>query len=396
MKSVTIAWKDVVTYLTDRKALVMMILMPILLTAILGAALKGVMGENATIPETTVGIYQEDTDVLGTNFVDMLVKMKDLNVEKVSSKQALQKKMDDESIDVGVIIPAAWSSNIQEGKLKSVTLLADPSKDTQLSLVQAITESFTDRVTTVSYSTNKVMTELAMNSTTTPINAETASSIAKELANEAEETSFVKQEPIEGKSVSSMQYYSAAMAVMFLLFNAMLGAKSIMNERRTETLARLMSTPTTKTTIFIGKFLGTFLYAIIQFSLFMVATRVFFKVNWGDNLLQTLTLSIAYAIAVSGLSMLLASFVTDEKMADSVGSIGVQILSLLGGSMVPIMVFPEVLQKMALVAPNTWALTSFIDIMAGTSWEALLLPIAVLLSFGIASIIIGTWRLRAQ
>lgn len=41
------------------------------------------------------------------------------------------------------------------------------------------------------------------------------------------------------------------------------------------------------------------------------------------------------------------------------GGIGIQILAILGGSMLPIYVFPDTLQTIANVAPNKWALTSF-------------------------------------
>ena len=47
MKSLLIAGKDVKILLKDRKAILMMIVMPIVLTAILGSALKGVMGGEA-------------------------------------------------------------------------------------------------------------------------------------------------------------------------------------------------------------------------------------------------------------------------------------------------------------------------------------------------------------
>ena len=64
MKSLLIAGKDVKILLKDRKAMLMMIVMPIVLTAILGSALKGVMGGEVTMPETVVGVYSYDTNAL--------------------------------------------------------------------------------------------------------------------------------------------------------------------------------------------------------------------------------------------------------------------------------------------------------------------------------------------
>lgn len=64
--------------------------------------------------------------------------------------------------------------------------------------------------------------------------------------------------------------------------------------------------------------------------------------------------------------------------------------------MLPIYAFSDTLQKVANIAPNKWALTSFLDIMSGTSWDTLLPIILSLSSVGIISVIIGTFRLRTR
>jgi ABC-2 type transport system permease protein len=193
-----------------------------------------------------------------------------------------------------------------------------------------------------------------------------------------------------------MQYYAAAMAVMFLLFNATMGAKSIIQERNTETLARLMMSPTSNGSILIGKFMGTLLFALIQLIIFYMATSLFYDVNWGGNILQVLAVGIAYSVAVSGLSMILAAIVSEEKTTDLISGVGVQIFAILGGSMLPIYIFPDALQSFANITPNKWALTSFLSVMSGTSWSQLFLPISVLILMGLLSLTIGTWRLKAR
>lgn len=193
-----------------------------------------------------------------------------------------------------------------------------------------------------------------------------------------------------------MQYYAAAMAAMFLLFNVINGAKSIINERETETLARLMSSPTSKLSILAGKFLGNLYFVIAQFTIFLVVTSLLFHVNWGGNILQTGLIGLAYSIAVSGLAMLFAAIMKSSKTADTVGGVGVQVFSILGGSMIPLTIFPKTMQMVANIAPNKWALSSFIDIMAGTTWNTLTTPMIVLLLIGIVSIMLGTWRLQVK
>lgn len=64
--------------------------------------------------------------------------------------------------------------------------------------------------------------------------------------------------------------------------------------------------------------------------------------------------------------------------------------------MLPIYVFPDTLQTVANIAPNKWALTSFLNIMSGTSWDVLFPVILSLCSAGIISVMIGTLRLSTR
>jgi ABC-2 type transport system permease protein len=399
MKSFIIAWKDFKIRFTDRKGFFLMIFFPIILTAILGSALSGVMGESS-LPKTTVGVIQTDDDPIGTILIDEVLKGKDLkklvSVKKVNTEKDLSSLLQDGKIDAGIIIPKGWSGNLQDGKLKQVKLLTDPGKELKGSIVETILQTFVNRLITTSSSTKTVLTDSAQ--TLSPVGMQNlASELTSSLNRLAKENQdYVQEGSIGKKQVSGMQYYAAAMAAMFLLFNVTNGAKSIIDERDTETLARLMSTPTSKLSILAGKFLGNLYFVLAQFSIFLVVTSFLFDVNWGGNILQTGLIGLAYSIAVTGLAMLFAAIIKNSKTADTVGGLGVQVFAILGGSMIPLTIFPKSMQTIANIAPNKWALSSFIDIMAGTTWDTLTTPVIVLLLIGIISIMLGTWRLQVK
>jgi ABC-2 type transport system permease protein len=302
----------------------------------------------------------------------------------------------DEKIDAGISIPEEWSGNLQDGKLKQVKLLTDPGKELNGSIIESVLQTFVNRVEVTSSSTKTVLTASAQ--TLTPVGMQNlASELTSSLNQLAKQNQgYVQASSIGKKQVSGMQYYAAAMAAMFLLFNVINGAKSIINERETETLARLMCSPTSKLSILAGKFLGNLYFVIAQFTIFLVVTSLLFHVNWGGNILQTGLIGLAYSIAVSGLAMLFAAIMKSSKTADTVGGVGVQVFSILGGSMIPLTIFPKTMQMVANIAPNKWALSSFIDIMAGTTWNTLTTPMIVLLLIGIVSIMLGTWRLQVK
>ncbi len=398
MKSFIIAWKDLKIRLIDRRGFMMMLIMPLLLTAILGSALSNIF-DNGGLPKTVIGYYQVGNDEFADVFQKDVLQSKelkdDVKVKIVNSQEELEDMLKEKKIDVGIVIPNKWSEQVQDGKLKEPKVFIDPSKDIQAKISESMVRSFSERVQTVAVSTKSVVTELA-NSQHSNVEQ-----VAKEVSGDLQTVATSGADNIEKgtigkKTVAAMQYYAAAMLVMFLLYNITVGAKSVVTEQRTETLARLFSTPTSSFSILFGKFLGTLLFACIQFGIFIVATHFMFHVEWGGDLSQIVAVGMSYAICVSGLSMLIAAFIREEKTADVMGGIGIQILAILGGSMLPIYVFPDTLQTIANVAPNKWALTSFLNIMSGTSWDVLLPVIFSLCGAGIVSVMIGTLRLRTR
>ena len=390
MKSLLIAVKDAKIHLKDRKAILMMILMPILLTVILGSALKGVMG-GGSMPETILGVYSSGSDAMSDNIIrtlddDALA----ITVEQAESEKQLMDWMDEREVHVGMLLPDGWGSGTED----RAVILPISGQETEAIVIQQLIETFAQMSNAMTNSTTEIMTEAAVLSSDDreAIQYELTTSLEKVLN---EQRSYISEPPKE-ESVSSMQYYAAAMAAMFLLFNAMAGGKSFHQEKRSETLARLMMTPTSVHSVLAGKFIGTFLFAWIQFLIFIGATHFLLKVDWGPSILQILFITFFYIFSVAGLAMVVAAFTSNEKMADMVGTIGVQVMALLGGSMLPLSLFPEIMRKIATTMPNSWVVTSFTSIMTGTPWSTLWLPAVVLLGIGVGSIFISSLRLKRR
>ncbi|MGG4267937.1 ABC transporter permease [Peribacillus simplex] len=391
MKNFLIAWKDFKVRATDKRGFTMMLIMPLVLTMILGAALKDIVGGDEGFRETTVGLYVTEKDEMADLLKrDVLEKTKFLTVKSVDSEAVLEKMVKDGDVGVGISIPAKWSEHLEEA-----TLFTDQDKQFKAAVVESIIISFIDRVQTISTVSQIVMEDLAATRSVST-GSENIGEVSKPLMDSGKGNIEVSDQSIGAKSVTSMQYYAAAMLAMFLLFNVTLGAKSIIQERRTETLARLNCTPTSKYGILVGKFLGTLYFAFIQFCLFYIATSIFFNVNWGENKGQVILTGFAYSLAVAGLSMLLAAFITQEKTADLISGIGIQLFAIIGGSMLPIYVFPESFKAISALTPNSWALSSFLDIMSGVGWSELLSSLLILGAIGFVSLLVGVWRLRGR
>lgn len=373
----------------------MLLLLPLILTAILGGALQNIVGSNISMPNMKIGLFIEQADPLAERFEALLAQesfREVISVETVASQDRLEKKVADNAVDVGIFIPAEWSKNIKKDGLKTVSILTGEKNGFQDLFVATMLEAFIEHSETITASMDVVMTEFTSNGSLFP---EISNDIMKAISQSAEiQENYVKAEPLRKIHVSSMQYYAAAMEAMFLLFVAMMGVKSIINERLIGTFSRMRSTPTKTLDIIFGKCLGTVYFSLIQFAIFVTATYFILGVHWGENMLQIMAIGFAYVIAISGFSLLIAAFITNEKTADVISGLGVQIIALLGGSMIPISLFPELLRKFAFMLPNALALQSFTKVMGGSNWHSLVYPIIFLIGLGGLCLCVGSLRLR--
>ncbi|KAA6444042.1 ABC transporter permease [Bacillus atrophaeus] len=393
-KSLVIAWKDFTIRMRDRRGFMMMILMPVLLTAILGAALGSMFDGGNELDHITIGYVQSDqSDAAVTFKKQVLQKMDMVKVKNADNLQELKKLLKDKKIDVGLVIPENWEDTKQ---LPSI--YADAEHNLKASVVESITVSYADQYSTVQHAASSSMAYIAQSEAMKEGKID-AKSFSASLANDLQKAAAAKLSVTEqsaGKhSATSFQYYAAAMLCMFMLFNITIGAKSLLQEKDTETFARVLVTPTAKYSILFGKFLGTYLFAIIQFFIFMAVTALLFDIDWGDHFL-TAILGLSYGAAVSGISVMLASFITDMKTADIAGGFGIQLLAVCGGSMLPLYQFPDFLQTISNAVPNKWALEGFISMMEGGGWADLRLPVLLFAAVCVCSLAIGLKRLHTR
>jgi len=79
--------------------------------------------------------------------------------------------------------------------------------------------------------------------------------------------------------------------------------------------------------------------------------------------LSLLTIGLGFAGFAAGLQLLSMSLAKTDRSAGFVGGVLVLVLSLLGGTFVPIEAYPPILQRVAALVPNGAAQQAFIDVL---------------------------------
>lgn len=175
--------------------------------------------------------------------------------------------------------------------------------------------------------------------------------------------------------------------VMYLMMNLMIfGGASVAAERRNGVIRRLTVHPVTKLELVMGKIYGLILLGGIQILFFLAAGKFVLGVNLGANLpAVTLTLLVLGWVGGS-MGVLVGSLLASDDRVTGVCVLASLLMGALGGCWWPLELAPPGLQKVALFLPTGWALKALNQLISfGSDFDAVLLPLAVLLGFGLTA-----------
>lgn len=199
----------------------------------------------------------------------------------------------------------------------------------------------------------------------------------------------------QGGAVGGVNYYAGAVAMLFLLFSAMQGAATVIEERRSGIVDRLLMGPGGQRVILAGKWLFLALQGTVQVSLIFTVAWLGYGVDLPGNFAGWLMTTLMAAGACGGLALALTSVCTTRQQAQTLSSFAVLILSAIGGSMVPRFLMPGWLQDLGWMTPNAWAIEAYQGVFwrgEGVSELALHWGVLGLLAVGGLLVAIGMSR----
>jgi ABC-2 type transport system permease protein len=188
-------------------------------------------------------------------------------------------------------------------------------------------------------------------------------------------------ESIAGKSagLNHVAYYAGAVAVLFVLFSSVNGAITLLEERDSGLLDRVLAGPGRSAVLVDGKFLFLGLQGFAQIAVIFVVAWLVYGVDLPGHLGPWLLTTLFASLSAAGLAMTAATACRTRRQAQTIANVAILILSAIGGSMVPRFLMPPLLQDIGWLTPNTWALEAYTGVFwRGESLGALWLPWSVL------------------
>ena len=383
--------KDILLFIQDKRSLLMSLLLPIVLIALFGFILKGNTDDGNSLSPIKLLVCDEDVSEISKALISVLDSSENLEVIQFDCAQSLD--LINRGKYVGVLIfHDGFQDSIELNLPLPLEIKYDRAHELELRLLQSlITKSLLDTIGSKILSGHVKSNVESMYGKVGPEMLRLIDQLNASI--NLDDLIVLRTSSIVGekKKISlNLIQAIAGTAVIMLLFSITTHATSIISEKENGTMNRLLCSPLNPTNILFGKMLSAFFIAICQLSVMILFSIGVFNFDITVNFPAFILLVFATIIAVTGFGFFLAAISNTRQQAENLSTLVIIVMSAIGGSMVPLFMMPEIMEKFALFTVNYWVIQSFYDIY----WRLLpfseILPrIFVLLFAGFAMIIIS-------
>jgi ABC-2 type transport system permease protein len=184
-------------------------------------------------------------------------------------------------------------------------------------------------------------------------------------------------------------------AMMFLLFSLTASSVSLFEEKQSGVVLRILASPISRVQILWGKYLYNMSLGFIQLIVLFIAGSILFRIDIFSNLLNLVLLLIAAATACTAFGMMLAAVSKTSSQARGLGTLLILTMSSVGGAWFPTSFMPDFIQAFSKLTIVYWSMDGFLQVLwRGAPFVDILPNLVILL--GIAALItsVSIWQFR--
>jgi ABC-2 type transport system permease protein len=414
--------KDIRLFLTDRRALLMSVLAPLVVASFFGFVMGGYSGK----PETSripLAVVDNDQSAISREIVKRLSEDKAIEVKQTTADDA-RAAVRRGKLTVALIIPKdfgdeagrAFFSSVQKPDLQ---ILYDPSHSVEFNVVQGIL-------------TGQVMQVVSKEM----FSGESGRRVVQQSIDQIERIPDQAQRQSVGQLLRSVQQWSAqnggtngsaapaglsipyqvqaeavtastrvryngyahsfaGMGVQFILFLGIDVGINLLLQRQRGLWKRLRAAPLSRGMLLGSRAVSAALISALILILLFVFARVVFDVRIQGSRAGFLGICAAFGLMTATFGLLIAALGKTPEATRGLSVFVTLIMVMLGGAWVPTFIFPQWLQGLTVVMPTRWA----IDGLEAMSWRGLgfsaaVAPIGMLLLFASAFAALAVMRFR--
>ena len=381
MKAMVIAGFNLRRLFRYRPNFFFVIIFPMLIIMLLGATFGSGF-------DPAIGIVAEDTGTLGEELVAALEAEKDLKLRRFDSEDDLADGVNRGRVEAGLVVPAGYDTMVRNGDSVTLKFFSRPgSFGAQLgATVAAVVSDQSVPVRAARYVEDKgyASQDEARERAEALSRIIPAVNVRITRAGEA----LFPEEP------GRFDMGATSQLLLFVFLTSLTGSVALIETRQLGLSRRMLSTPTPVATILMGEALGRIAVALLQGVIIMVGSGLIFGVNWGNPAGAGLVL-VFFSFVGAGAGMIFGSIFSTEQQAIPIALLAGLGLAAIGGSMVPLEIFPDTMRTVAHFTPHAWGNDAFAELVRRDGNVADILPdLGILAAFAAVLFTVATWRLR--
>jgi ABC-2 type transport system permease protein len=419
--------KDVQLFFADRRAVIMSFVAPIVIGSFFGYVIGG-QGPKKDSSRVPVLVVDEDGSSISREILARLAADKALDVKLASPAEARAQVRSGKAA-VGVVIPkdfgtAAGRAFFGGANKPGLGLLYDPSRAAEFSMVQGMLTGHVMEVVSKEVFTGpggrqmvkESLTQIEQSSGLPPADKKTLGDLLQSVEKWNEQNDRRAQSGQPGLSAGLMQPYDvheeavtagkgiqyngyahsfAGMGVQFILFMGIDVGIGVLLQRQRGLWKRLRAAPLSRGLLLGSRALSAAAVAMLILVVIFGFARLVFGVRIEGSLAGFLGVCAAFSLMTATFGLLIAALGKTPEASRGLSILATLIMVMLGGSWVPMFLFPPWLQKVTVVVPTRWAMDG-LDAMTwrGLGLGAAMGPIAMLLFFTVLFGAIAVTRFR--
>jgi ABC-2 type transport system permease protein len=379
-RSITVAFRELRSYLQDKGDLAFSLLLPIAIFALIYSAFGGQDEFHGT-----ASIVNEDAGVYSQRLLDQLETIDGVVVQLLTREEA-DTKLEGSDLLFVVYIPEDFSNRMSSGESTQLLFRQRGNGGTEGQIVANIVRGAVEQINRDIEIEDRVE-QLVANKSIDPVHV--SETVEKFIVKEQQSPLIGTTEMTIGSSPDPVDQILPGIITMFVLFSVTLGAQTIVEERKKGTLERLLTTRLTRSELFTGKFLSGVLRAFVQTLILLILSYVVFQLFTPLSFLEILLVSIVFSAAASALGMVIAAIAHSPDQATWISVVFTNVSVILSGTFFTI---PDsgvfyVLSKFSI---NTYANKAFVGLITeGKSLAGLGGEIAIILGFAIVALLLS-------
>jgi ABC-2 type transport system permease protein len=198
-----------------------------------------------------------------------------------------------------------------------------------------------------------------------------------------------------GTPYNSFAHSFAGMSVQFILFAGIDAGILLLLLRQRGLWQRIRAAPISRGEFVLSRMISTAIISAFQLAVIYVAAMLVFGVRIQGSVPGFVLVASAFCLLNAAFGLMLATVGRSASATRGIATLVMLLLVMLGGAWVPSFVFPQWLQVAAKATPTYWAVSG-LDAMTwrGGGFVEALLPVAVLLFSATLCMAVAIWRFR--